>query len=41
MILAMHRMQGRFFAGRQVRAAFFPEERFTATDLAPKPGEFD
>ncbi|GLC35103.1 hypothetical protein PLESTM_000279800 [Pleodorina starrii] len=34
-------LQGRFFAGRQVRVSFFPEERFTTTDLAPKQGEFD
>ncbi|KAG2439057.1 hypothetical protein HYH02_006584 [Chlamydomonas schloesseri] len=34
-------LQGRFFAGRQVRVSFFPEERFTSTDLAPKAGEFD
>ncbi|PNW76444.1 hypothetical protein CHLRE_11g467591v5 [Chlamydomonas reinhardtii] len=34
-------LQGRFFAGRMVRVSFFPEERFTSTDLAPKAGEFD
>lgn len=34
-------VQGRFFAGRMVRVSFFPEERFTSTDLAPKAGEFD
>ncbi|GIL42508.1 hypothetical protein Vafri_463 [Volvox africanus] len=34
-------LQGRFFAGRQVRVSFFPEDRFLATDLAPKQGEFD
>ncbi|EFJ51175.1 hypothetical protein VOLCADRAFT_87981 [Volvox carteri f. nagariensis] len=34
-------LQGRFFAGRSVRVSFFPEERFMATDLAPKQGEFD
>ncbi|KAG2498604.1 hypothetical protein HYH03_003353 [Edaphochlamys debaryana] len=34
-------LQGRFFAGRQVRVCFFPEERFTADELAPRAGEFD
>ncbi|GIL82553.1 hypothetical protein Vretimale_12010 [Volvox reticuliferus] len=34
-------LQGRFFAGRMVRVSFFPEDRFLATELAPKQGEFD
>ncbi|GFR45032.1 hypothetical protein Agub_g6399 [Astrephomene gubernaculifera] len=34
-------LQGRFFAGRLVRVAFFSEERFKSMDLAPKQGEFD
>lgn len=34
-------LQGRYFAGRSVRVAFFPESRFDTTDLAPKAGEFD
>ncbi|KAF5837264.1 splicing factor [Dunaliella salina] len=34
-------LQGRYFAGRNVRVAFFPEERFQSEDLAPKAGEFD
>jgi splicing factor 45 len=33
-------LQGRFFGGRQVRVAFFPEERFDRQDLAPAAGEF-
>ncbi|WIA42186.1 hypothetical protein OEZ86_009449 [Tetradesmus obliquus] len=33
-------LQGRFFGGRQVRAAFFSEERFEKQQLAPQPGEF-
>lgn len=38
---ALADLQGRFFAGRQVRAAFFPEARFDASDLAPLGGEFE
>ncbi|KAI8463667.1 MAG: hypothetical protein J3K34DRAFT_494743 [Monoraphidium minutum] len=34
-------LQGRFFGGKEVRVAFFPEDRFDAQDLAPKAGEFD
>lgn len=34
-------LQGRYFAGRNVRVAFFSEERFQKEDLAPKAGEFD
>lgn len=34
-------VQGRFFGGRNVRVAFFPEERFEKTDIAPRAGEFD
>lgn len=34
------RPQGRFFAGREVRADFFDEERFEAAQLAPQEGEF-
>ncbi|GFH09423.1 uncharacterized protein HaLaN_04561, partial [Haematococcus lacustris] len=33
---AMVDLQGRYFAGRNVRVAFFDENRFLATDLAPK-----
>ncbi len=33
-------LQGRFFGGKEVRVAFFPEERFDRQDLAPTPGEF-
>lgn len=38
---AMVDLQGRYFAGRNVRVAFFDENRFLATDLAPKAAEFD
>lgn len=34
-------LSGRFFGGRLIRCAFFDEERFTAMQLAPAPGEFD
>lgn len=33
-------LQGRFFAGRQVRVAFFSEDRFDKQQLAPQAGEF-
>lgn len=33
-------LQGRFFGGRQVRAAFFSEDRFDKQQLAPQAGEF-
>ena len=33
-------LQGRFFGGRELRAAFFDEGRFDAQDLAPRAGEF-
>eukprot|EP00878_Enallax_costatus_P009125 GHUV01009539.1.p1 GENE.GHUV01009539.1~~GHUV01009539.1.p1 ORF type:complete len:208 (+),score=77.54 GHUV01009539.1:61-624(+) len=33
-------IQGRFFGGRQVRAAFFSEDRFDKQQLAPQAGEF-
>ena len=32
-------LQGRFFGGREVEAAFFDEARFEAQDLAPRPDE--
>lgn len=32
-------LQGRFFGGREVEAAFFEEERFEQMDLAPRPEE--
>jgi len=34
-------LQGRYFGGRNVRVAFFSEERFDRLDLAPSAGEFD
>ncbi|KAK9840158.1 hypothetical protein WJX74_004307 [Apatococcus lobatus] len=33
-------LQGRFFGGKEVRAAFFDETRFEQNDVAPKTGEF-
>lgn len=33
-------LQGRFFAGRSVKAGFYDEAKFDACDLAPVPGEF-
>lgn len=32
-------LEGRFFAGRVVRACFYEEERFNMNELAPMPGE--
>lgn len=32
-------LDGRFFGGRVVRAAFYSEERFSKNELAPLPGE--
>lgn len=32
-------LQGRFFGGREVEAAFFDEGRFAARELAPRPEE--
>ncbi len=34
-------LQGRFFAGRQLRVAFFDEGRMERSALAPQQGEFD
>jgi splicing factor 45 len=34
-------LRGRFFGGRQIRAALFDEGRFERQELAPLPGEFD
>ena len=32
-------MNGRFFAGRQIAASFYKEDKFDALDLEPQPGE--
>ena len=32
-------LNGRFFGGRTVGAAFFPEDRFSNFDLGPDPSE--
>lgn len=32
-------LQGRFFGGREVEAAFFEEDRFEKRELAPRPEE--
>ena len=40
-VKARAEMDGRFFGGRQISAAYFDEARFEAQDLAPCAGEFD
>jgi splicing factor 45 len=40
-VKARAEMDGRFFGGRQISAAFYDEGRFEAQDLAPCAGEFD
>ena len=39
LLQALVALQGRFFGGRQLYASFFDEQRFEASDLAPRPEE--